>query len=223
MGRNADREIVNMLTVRFNMRGEITESRKVGLVDPLQIWCYLCDPDAHEWRFKFKLEGSLKIHLTNMFEHFIPGDDASAVKERAEVLKEWQEFYTHGGKYRHVFDKPIPEPVSEEDHEENNKSIKIKDVQEWVERTGGMERRFEFFNCYFPTSKFFRKVAEPLLSMKCVGSMDAERAAKPLKHDIITQERNRLGNDKAEVLLRVQTNLKYLSKIHHPDWEKPKE
>ena len=73
------------------------------------------------------------------------------------------------------------------------------------------------------TPKFFRKVAEPLLSMKCVGSMDAERAAKPLKHDIITQERNRLGNDKAEVLLRVQTNLKYLSKIHHPDWEKPKE
>ena len=52
--------------------------------------------------------------------------------------------------------------------------------------------------------------APKLAPPPCVGSMDAERAAKPLKHSILTKERNRLEHEKAEVLLRTKTNLRYL-------------
>ena len=57
---------------------------------------------------------------------------------------------------------------------------------------------------------FYLKVAKPLLSIKSVGSMDAERAAKPPKYSILTKERNRLEHEKAELLLRTRTNLRYL-------------
>ena len=81
----------------------------------------------------------------------------------------------------------------------------------WV--VADLEKRFEFFECYFRSSEFYLRVAKPLLSMKCVGSMDAERAAKPLKHNIMTKERNKLGHEKADVLLRTQTNLRYLLSV----------
>ena len=40
--------------------------------------------------------------------------------------------------------------------------------------------------------------------------MDVERIAKPLKHQILTKERNMLGDKKATVLLRVSENLRFL-------------
>ena len=76
-----------------------------------------------------------------------------------------------------------------------------------------MQKRLRFFTCYYRSSTFYLKVAQPLLSLKTVGSMDAERAAKPLKHNIMTKERNKLGHEKAEVLLRTQTNLRYLLSV----------
>ena len=40
--------------------------------------------------------------------------------------------------------------------------------------------------------------------------MNVERIAKPLKHQILTKERNMLGDKKATVLLRVSENLRFL-------------
>ena len=154
-----------------------------------------------------------------MLEHFIPGEDTEEESLRKEVLQEWQEFYSQTGSFMDAFDQPIPEAVHEDELREANNAIKIKDVEEWVTSTGGTEKRFEFFECYHRSSEFYLRVAKPLLSMKCVGSMDAERAAKPLKHDILTKERNRLGHEKAELLLRTQTNLRYLFKLKYPDYK----
>ena len=150
------------------------------------------------------------MHVDNMIKHFMPGDGFEEEEERDLVAAEWMEFYSQTGRYSAAFKKPLPEAVSEEQLEKNNKAFTIADVQDWIKRTKGMEMRLQFFICYFPTSMFYHKVAKPLLSMKCVGSMDAERAAKPLKHSILTKERNRLEHEKAELLLRTKTNLRYL-------------
>ena len=147
-----------------------------------------------------------------MIKHFMPGDEVEEEEERDLVADEWMEFYSQTGRYTGAWKKKqrLPEAVREEQLERNNKAFTIADVQDWIKRTKGMEMRLQFFICYFPTSMFYHKVAKPLLSMKCVGSMDAERAAKPLKHSILTKERNRLEHEKAEVLLRTKTNLRYL-------------
>ena len=42
--------------------------------------------------------------------------------------------------------------------------------------------------------------------------MSVERTAKPFKRQILTKERNRLINSKAELFLRVGLNLRILSK-----------
>ena len=46
--------------------------------------------------------------------------------------------------------------------------------------------------------------------MRCSGSMDVERAAKPLKNKIMTKQRNRMGRGTAEVLARAGMNMRLL-------------
>ena len=48
--------------------------------------------------------------------------------------------------------------------------------------------------------------------------MDVERIAKPLKHQILTKERNMLGDQKATVLLRASENLKFLFEAKQALW-----
>ena len=59
------------------------------------------------------------------------------------------------------------------------------------------------------------------LSIRLAGSMDVERIAKqPLKHQILTKERNMLlGDKKATVLLRAsEKNLKFLFEAKQALW-----
>ena len=69
------------------------------------------------------------------------------------------------------------------------------------------EGRFCFYESYGMYSPFYQKVAKPLLSMRTVGSIDVERRIKPLKHDIITKQRNRLKDPKGIALYRASENL----------------
>ena len=59
--------------------------------------------------------------------------------------------------------------------------------------------------------QLYRLVAEPLPSVRTAGSIDVERAVKPMKNGILTRDRNRLG-DAAGVLMRASENLKILMK-----------
>ena len=45
------------------------------------------------------------------------------------------------------------------------------------------------------------------------GSMDVERKVKPIKHKILSKERNALSDGKAIVLFRARENLKHLMKV----------
>ena len=53
-------------------------------------------------------------------------------------------------------------------------------------------------------------IAIPLASIRTEGSISVERVAKPLKNKVWSKERNKLGPEKAAVLLRAGLNLRFL-------------
>ena len=62
-------------------------------------------------------------------------------------------------------------------------------------------------------SKLYQLVVKPLISIRTTGSIDVERAVKPIKKDILIKSRNKLSDNKAMVLFRTSENLRQLMKI----------
>jgi len=91
-----------------------------------------------------------------------------------------------------------------------NKTFGLKDVKTWIENTGSMEARLNWYGTFAANSELYLKVAKPLLSMRTVGSMDVERTVKPVKHEIMTRNRNRLSDPKGVALFRAKVNLKHI-------------
>jgi len=89
-------------------------------------------------------------------------------------------------------------------------TLTLDDVTSWVAKTGGHDARIAWFMVNAPKSPFFLEIAKPLLSVRITGSMTVERVAKPLKNSVMTKERSQLGTAKAEMLLRVGLNLRFL-------------
>ena len=86
-------------------------------------------------------------------------------------------------------------------------------MQEWVENKNGcIQGCFRFFETYARNSKCNQRIAQPLLSMRTMDSIDVKRLAKPLKHKLLTKERNCLCNDKEIILFRAAQNLRQLMK-----------
>ena len=109
-----------------------------------------------------------------------------------------------------MFTEPLPEMVPPYLVAASTNAITIDDVTDLLDKVGGLEQRFTFFEAYVSDSEFYCRVAKPLLSLKTVGSMDCERVAKPMKNKVISKNRNCISDDKAIVLLRVSENLKHL-------------
>jgi hypothetical protein len=109
--------------------------------------------------------------------------------------------------------EPLPAAVSLEELEERNKAITLDEVQEWVEKRGGIVGRLSWWEAYSPHSQLYQRVGKPLLSIRTAGSMDVERKVKPIKHKILSKERNALSDGKAIVLFRARENLKHLMKV----------
>lgn len=93
-----------------------------------------------------------------------------------------------------------------------NVNFTIDEVVDWVEKYDGLAGRLRFFDVYAKHSKFYIRVARPLLSMRTTGSIDVERVAKPFKNNILRKDRNRLSDGKGRVLFRAAQNLRYLMK-----------
>ena len=83
-----------------------------------------------------------------------------------------------------MFDEPLPPAVSEEVLIENTKKLTIKDVRKWAEKHDLIAGRFRFFETYARGSFLYQKVIKVFISLRLAGSMDVERIAKPLKHQI---------------------------------------
>ena len=121
-----------------------------------------------------------------------------------------QEFDNQQGEWFHTFSKPLPVVPTNDQLAKKNKKFSIKDVQEFVKRTGSLQGRLKFFEAFAAGSEFYQKVAKPLLSMGTVGSINVERRVKPMKESILTKKRNRLTDSKAIALFRARENLRHL-------------
>ena len=114
---------------------------------------------------------------------------------------------------RLYFNKPLPDPVSKIDLQLNSRKFTVDDVKGWVEKYAGVEGRLRWYEMWMRSSLFYQLVARPLLSIRTVGSMNVERLAKPVKHSILTKDRNRLADSKAIIIFRAGQNLKLLQKL----------
>ena len=93
------------------------------------------------------------------------------------------------------------------------KIFTIGEVQDWVEKHGGIDGRLRWFEAYSPNNAFYQRIAKPLLSIRTAGSIDVERKVKPLKSKILTKSRNQSRDQKSQMLFRASENLRQLSKI----------
>ena len=112
-----------------------------------------------------------------------------------------------------MFTEALPEMLPPYLVTASTNAITLDDVTDLLDKVGGLEERFTFFEAYASDSEFYHRVAKPLLSLKTVGSMDCERVAKPMKNTIISKNINSISDDRAIVLLRVSENLKHLQKV----------
>ena len=62
------------------------------------------------------------------------------------------------------------------------KNTELGQVSDWITKYGGITGRLRWFEAHAPHSSLHRLVAEPLLSIRTAGSIDVERAVKPMKH-----------------------------------------
>ena len=49
LGEGAAQQIEDVLMVRFNMNGQSSPGRKVGMLDEVHLWCLLMDPFSDDW------------------------------------------------------------------------------------------------------------------------------------------------------------------------------
>ena len=124
-----------------------------------------------------------------------------------------KKFHSRSGTWAYYYDTPLPVGVSEEEVEKNMKSFTLKDVKAWVEKHDGITGALRCFEAYVPNNAFYQKIAKPLMSIRTTGSIDVERAVKPIKGCVLTKERNRVSDGKAIVLFRLSENLKQLHKF----------
>ena len=119
----------------------------------------------------------------------------------------------------HIFEEALPASIPDIELENKNKSFSVEEVKEWVEKQNAIDGCFQFFETFAASSEFYLKVANPLLSMRTVGSIDVERRIKRIKHNILTKKRNRLQDPKGVVLYRASENLKHIMNANKDSWK----
>jgi hypothetical protein len=207
--KEMQKEFFNSMKKRFNMDGKKPEGRCVGLLSEHQVWAFICDPFRRQLPYHVLVRPDRGKQLASMFDFFSNGDDTTKTDLRrgyndfCSGMGLWKAFVDDSPKLPTLF--PSDTLMTAMDEQSN---LRIKSVVEWVDRTGGVTGRLSWFTVA-PNDQFRNKVAYPLMSARTSGSMSVERVAKPLKNDIFTTNRNRLGFYKASVLLRVGINLRY--------------
>ena len=151
--------------------------------------------------------------VTNMVKFFIHGNEEKDETLRATIKDQFVAFHTQGKDkqgtdWNSFFDHVLPPPPA--DPSEAQRSFDISRVSKWLKETGGYSSRLRFFQFYARGKELYIHVAKRLLSMCTEGLISVERVAKPLKNKVMSDERNRLGDESAEVLLRAGINLHFL-------------
>ncbi len=118
-----------------------------------------------------------------------------------------KEYHSRQGEWLATFDKPLPDQVTADQLKQNNSELTI-DV--WKKKGGNLRGRLIWWETFARHTDLYQKIAKPLMSVGTVGSMDVERSAKGLKHEILCPKRNKLSTDQAETLFGMSENLHHL-------------
>ena len=193
---------------------------KVGLLDQYQVWCYLADPFSRHFPYPLYIENEALVEQA-MVDYFLPLPALTDTPEntaeieritalRREVMDDYLSFKTQMRDWQGLFQKPRPTAKSLEEKKALQKEIFFNHIGEWLRETGRHDGRLCFFEAYATASKFYMHVAKRLLSMRTTGSISVERAAKPMKNNVMIKTRNKLQKEKGLVLLSAGLNIRIL-------------
>jgi hypothetical protein len=153
----------------------------------------------------------------DMLNFFVPTKDQMdeetkrAQTELRMITKpEFDEYYGRQGVWQNVFHEPFEELPDPDLIRKKQKSLRLKEVSQWVVETDGVKGRLDFF-CTVSNYNIYRRVAKPLLSARTSGSIAVERVAKPLKKRVLGRDRASLGIENAAICLRAGLNLRFLA------------
>lgn len=83
-------------------------------------------------------------------------------------------------------------------------------VTEWLETTHHLDGRLVWYEAFAQKSLVYQELFRKLVSISTAGSINVERAAKPLKNNVLTKLRNSMGHKAAEICLRAGMNLRLM-------------
>ena len=89
LGTEASKQVMDMISCRFNMDGMVPSGRKVGLLDRHHFWAYLVDPLNHSLRSTVLLMPEMSVLVKEMIEAYIPVDDDGSDTTRKRVTEEF--------------------------------------------------------------------------------------------------------------------------------------
>ena len=72
------------------MDGKPIPGRKVPLLDKQNLWTFFMDRYSFLWRSTFKIEGSLRAHVTEMIAFFVPLHAPRCQARRVALLEEFE-------------------------------------------------------------------------------------------------------------------------------------
>jgi hypothetical protein len=205
-GDGAGTEVDEMLKVRFNMDGSKPARATIAVLDTYHLFACFCDPFSRQIGLEWDeyIEGGVAAVIAGMLEWAYPGDGAAAKEMRCKLNLELVAFNTGTGKYKYRFVNaaaPFPEWHV----------LTMKDVSEWVARTGGIESRIAWFETFAKDELLYRDIAKPLLSLGVANSITLERAVRPFKSAVLSEDSDRLLDP---LLVRAGLNLRFLHELN---------
>lgn len=208
MGEGASGVLAEVLRTRFNMDGSVPADGQVGLLVKLQVWAFMVDPNKNLLTPGVALEGGLARHLSEMLQFFVPEyDQNSVIAKRRQLRQVFTEIHNQQGDWVYCFDSPAPPPLTAEEAAAAQEGLTINQVSQWIDQTGGQSSPLLFF-AQMPRIEYYTLIAEPLLSMRTMGSLQADTVSAPLENKAKITKKEDM--EKAETLLRTGLNVRFL-------------
>jgi len=209
----------NALQPRFNLDGQETGHRCVGLMDEYQLLSFQVDPynavfcgDHSDYVQMSRVD--TKKAIVAFGEHRTAGEcpvSERMIQATTELKLECDRFF---GKttpaFRTEYLSVIDIVGGVQDYHNNKALLTLDHVSDHLTKTGGHDSRLSWWESNFPQSILYRHAARQLLSIRTTGSITVERVAKRLKHAVLTKTRNRLSTMSAAMLLRAGMNIRFL-------------